>query len=54
MRLGQLARKYNLKLDQIIEFLDKLNPGMGPYHNNTKLSDQTEELIARKFNNSIN
>ena len=53
MRLGQLARKYNLKQEQIVEFLDNLNPGMGPYHNNTKLSDQTEELIARHFNKSF-
>ena len=49
MRLGQLARKYNLSQEQIIKFLDDHNPGMGPYHNNTKLSDQVENLIATHF-----
>ena len=53
MRLGQLARKYNLKQEQIIEFLNNHNPGLGPYHSNTKLSDHTEDLIAEHFNKSF-
>lgn len=53
MRLGQLARKYNLSQQKIIAFLDEHNPGMGPYSQNTKLSDQTEDLIASHFNKSF-
>ena len=53
MRLGQLARKYNLSQQKIINFLEDLNPGMGPYNQNTKLSDQTEELIAKHFKKSF-
>ena len=53
MRLGQLARKYNLKQEQVIEFLENHNPGMGPYHHNNKLSDQVEDLIASKFDTTF-
>jgi len=50
MRLGQIARKYNISQDKIIAFLNETAPGMGPFHNNSKLSDQAEDQIVSHFN----
>jgi hypothetical protein len=49
MRLGQLARKYDITQEKIIEFLNKEKPEFGPFHNNSKLSDAAEDLIYKQF-----
>ena len=49
MRLGQLARKYSIKQDQMILFLNETNPELSPLHHNSKLSDEIEELVKSRF-----
>jgi len=49
MRLGQLARKYNIKQDAIILYLDEIQPELSSYHHNSKLSNDVEGLIADHF-----
>ena len=53
MRLGQLARKYSLTQEEIILFLNEVEPQLGSLHHNTKLNDDSEALIASHFNISI-
>ncbi len=50
MRLGQLARKYNLSLPDIISYLAEVEPDNNSLHSNSKLNEQSEKLIAKKFN----
>jgi len=49
MRLGQLARKYDVSLQEIILYLKEIEPGHDALHSNSKLNEQTESLIAQRF-----
>ena len=49
MRLGQLARKYDIPLQEIISYLKELEPPNESLHSNSKLSKQTEALVAKRF-----
>jgi hypothetical protein len=49
MRLGQLARKHNINQEEVIRFLNEAQPDSGPFHHNTKLSDELEELVTNHF-----
>ncbi len=53
MRLGQLARKYNVNQDDVILFLNEAQPEMSPFHHNSKLSDEIEDLVTSRFSSSI-
>lgn len=52
MRLGQLARKYDVGIEKVIAHLKDI----GAYHNeltpNSKLNEETRSLIASHFENS--
>jgi len=49
MRIGQLARKYNIKQDEIILFLNEVQAELSPFHHNSKLSNDAEELVTGHF-----
>lgn len=49
MRLGQLARKYDVSSQQIIDYLQETAPELTGLHPNTKLEAKTEELLAERF-----
>ena len=49
MRLGQLARKYDVTLQEIISYLKELEPSHDTLHHNSKLSEQTITLLAKRF-----
>jgi len=49
MRLGQLARKYDVSQQQIISFLKEIEPTLDTLHSNSKLNEQTEALVAKRF-----
>lgn len=49
MRLGQLARKYDVSQQQIITFLKDIEPTLDTLHSNSKLNEQTEALVAKHF-----
>ena len=49
MRLGQLARKYNVSQDDVILYLNEAQPELSPFHHNSKLSDETEGLVTSRF-----
>lgn len=49
MRLGQLARKYDVSQQQIISYLNEIEPLNESLHSNSKLSKQTEALVAKRF-----
>ncbi|MEM9896494.1 MAG: hypothetical protein AAF789_09010 [Bacteroidota bacterium] len=50
MRLGQLARKYEITVHEILEFLDENRIEQVSKHPNSKLSEEAEQLLARHFN----
>jgi len=50
MRLGQLARKYNLSQPEIISFLNEVEANDQSLHSNSKLTQETEVLLAKRFN----
>ena len=49
MRLGQLARKYNLTLQEVISYLKGIEPTHETLHHNSKLNEQTRILLAERF-----
>ncbi|MEP5612574.1 MAG: hypothetical protein ABJP45_10010 [Cyclobacteriaceae bacterium] len=49
MRLGQLARKYDVSLQEVISYLNELAPASSELHSNSKLDEKTETLIAKRF-----
>jgi hypothetical protein len=48
MRLGQLARKYDVSAQEIIVYLNDLNT-TETFHANAKLDKETETLVAEQF-----
>ena len=53
MRLGQLARKYNVSQDDVILYLNEVQTELSPFHHNSKLSDEIEDLVISHFSLSI-
>ena len=49
MRLGQLARKYNISLHEIISYLKEIEPTHDTLHHNSKLNEQTKTLLEKRF-----
>jgi hypothetical protein len=49
MRLGQLARKYDVSTQEIISYLKRIDPTNGTIHPNAKLDEHTEQLVAKHF-----
>jgi len=49
MRLGQLARKYNINQDAVILFLNEVQAELSPFHHNSKLSNEIEDLVTSRF-----
>ena len=49
MRLGQLARKYNISIQEIISYLDKTEQAYDSLHPNSKLDEVTEALVEKHF-----
>ena len=54
MRLGQLARKYDISLQDIISFLKENEPTHNGFLPNSKLDEQTEALIEKHFEHLLN
>jgi len=50
MRLGQLARKYDVSPKEIISYLKETGSTQDTLHHNSKLNEQTETLLAKHFN----
>ncbi|MCP4456876.1 MAG: hypothetical protein GY816_02445 [Cytophagales bacterium] len=53
MRLGQLARKYDVSLQEIISYLKEAEPTIGEVRSNSKLDEQTELLVMTHFDLSL-
>ncbi len=50
MRLGQLARKYQVSLQEIISYLKEMEPTTyETLHHNSKLNEYTKTLLAKRF-----
>lgn len=49
MRLGQLARKYNITQDEVILFLNEVQTELSPFHHNSKLSSDIEDIVTDHF-----
>ena len=49
MRIGQLARKNNIKQDEVILFLNKAQADLAPFHHNSKVSSDIVELVNNHF-----
>ena len=49
MRLGQLARKYDISSQEIISFINKIDPTHPALHNNSKLEEQLEAVVIKHF-----
>ena len=49
MRLGQLARKYNIQQDKVILFLNEVQTELSPFHHNSKLNSDMEDLVIDHF-----
>lgn len=49
MRLGQLARKYNINQDEVILFLNEVQAELSPFHHNSKVSSEMENLVTDHF-----
>ena len=49
MRLGQLARKYDVKVQEIISFLEENASTAETIHPNSKLDDEASALVAEHF-----
>lgn len=49
MRIGQLARKFNVNQDQVIKFLNEVQPDLSPFHHNSKVSSDIEDLVMDHF-----
>ncbi|MEP1096401.1 MAG: hypothetical protein ABJG78_14890 [Cyclobacteriaceae bacterium] len=49
MRLGQLARKYDVSLQEVISYLNEVEPDHKELHSNSKLTEETEALISKRF-----
>jgi len=50
MRLGQLARKFEVSPKEIISYLKETGSTQDTLHHNSKLNEQTETLLAKHFN----
>jgi len=50
MRLGQLARKFEVSPKEIISYLKETGSTQDSLHHNSKLNEQTETLLAKHFN----
>ncbi|MDA0195573.1 MAG: hypothetical protein O2887_12880 [Bacteroidetes bacterium] len=49
MRIGQVARRYDVPIKEIISYLNDIEPTLDALHPNTKLSEQTKTLVANRF-----
>ncbi|MEQ9301022.1 MAG: hypothetical protein RIF33_20780 [Cyclobacteriaceae bacterium] len=49
MRLGQLARKLDVPIQEMISYLQEANPTLDGIHPNASLSQETEALLAEEF-----
>ena len=49
MRLGQLARKYDVSLQEIISYLNEIDPAHDSLHHNSKLDEQIELMVVEHF-----
>lgn len=49
MRIGQLARKYNVNQENVIQFLNEVQADLSPFHHNSKVSSDIEELVIDHF-----
>jgi len=51
MRLGQLARKYDVSLQEIISYLNEIDPSQDQeaFHQNSKLDEQLELMVVEYF-----
>ena len=49
MRLGQLARKYDISIQKIISYLDEIEQSYDSHHPNSKLDEETEALVEKHF-----
>jgi hypothetical protein len=49
MRLGQLARKYDVSLQEIISYLNEIDPKNESLHHNSKLDEQIELMVIEHF-----
>ena len=54
MRLGQLARKYDVSIQKIISYLDEIEHTYDSHHPNSKLDEQTEALVEKHFEHLLN
>ncbi len=50
MRLGQLSRKYDIPVQEIISYLEEQSGAEEKFHANSKLEESTEENIFEYFN----
>ena len=53
MRLGQLARKYDISQQEIISYLNEIYPKQEAFHSNSKLDEQSEVQVAKEFGFSL-
>lgn len=49
MRLGQLARKYDVSQGEIIAYLKEIDPTQIELASNSKLDEETEKLLVQRF-----
>lgn len=49
MRLGQLARKYDVSLQEIISYLNEVEPNHDILHPNSKVTEEYTKLIEEHF-----
>lgn len=49
MRLGQLARKYDVPIQEMISYLQEEDPTLSGLHPNISLSSEEENLLAKEF-----
>jgi hypothetical protein len=50
MRLGQLARIYDVSAKKIISYLEEAGSAQDTLHHNSKLNEQTKAMLAKHFN----
>lgn len=49
MRLGQLARKFDVPIQEMISYLQEEDPSLDSLHPNISLSAENEALLAKEF-----
>ncbi len=49
MRLGQLARKFDVPIQEMISYLQEEDPSLSGLHPNISLSPEEENLLAKQF-----